>query len=221
MSYIELRLTLPELPETYQYDNIYKHIIKELKEIPIRYIVGREHHNKFGEEIKDHYHISIELDEPINIDTFRKTLNRKYGIKGNNMYCLRQHLDLKENEERWWRYPIKQNPAVASNGFTEVELDALHTAGQDEYNQRVKENLIAKEKLMNKNNFRNKLIKNLKELYNEVAQPNDKTIFRDIYKFYNKNHQTAPFKKLDDLVIDIKLQLEYLTIDEYYDLRHK
>jgi hypothetical protein len=41
MSYIELRLTLPELPEPSQYDRIYKVIIKELKEEPIRYIVGR------------------------------------------------------------------------------------------------------------------------------------------------------------------------------------
>ena len=220
MSYIELRLTLPELPEPSQYDRIYKVIIKELKEEPIRYIVGRENHNKFGEEIKDHYHISLELEEPINLDTFRKMLNRKYGIKGNNMYCLRQHLDLKENSERWWRYPVKQHPAVASNGFTPLELEVLHTAGQDEYNQRVKENLIAKEKLMNKNNFRNKLIKNLNELYNEVGQPTDKQIYIDIYKYYKNNHQTAPLKKLDDLVIDIKLELGYLTIEEYYTIRH-
>lgn len=219
MSYLELRLTIPELPSEFQYDAIYKHIIKELKEEPIRYIVGREQHNKCGELIKDHFHISMELEEPINLDSFRKKLNRSYGIKGNNMYCLRQHLDLKEDEQRWWRYPIKQHPAVASKGFTEVELDALHTAGLDEYNQRVKENKLAQEKMLMKNNFRNKLIKYLNNKYNGAHQP-DKTIFIDIYTFYKEAHTTCPFKKMPDLIIDMKLETGMITIDEYYDIKY-
>ncbi len=219
MSYLELRLTVPELPASIQYDAIYKHIIQELKEEPIRYIVGREQHNKCAELINDHFHISMELEEPINLDSFRKKLNRTYGIRGNNMYCLRQHLDLKENEERWWRYPIKQHPAVASKGFTSIELDALHTAGLDEYNQRVKENLMAKEKLLMKNNFRNKLIKYLNNKYNGAHQ-SDKTIFIDIYNFYKEAHTMCPFKKMSDLIIDMRLETRQITIDQYYDTKY-
>jgi hypothetical protein len=220
MVYYDLRVTIPNLPLDLQTSDIWKDLIRLVfDDLPIKYIVGKEHKGKKGEIVDEHYHIPMELEEPIKMDTLRKRINR-LGLKGNKMYCLRELEDLKEEPQRYWRYCLKQNLPVASKGFTELELDALHTVAHDEWNQRVIENKQAEEKMLNKNNFRNKLIKNLKELYNEVGQPTDKKLYIDIYKYYNKSHQTAPFKKMDDLVIDMKLELAYLTIEEYYDLRH-
>lgn len=219
MSYIELRLTIPNLPEKDQYDRIYKHIMKEVTpdDNILKYIVGKEKHDKTGKLVNEHFHIVMELKTSIKVDSVRKRLNR-LGIKGPHMYMLRQIEDLLEEPDRWWRYSIKQNPAVAYKGFSEIEIDALHTAANDEYLTRMKEHKAAEHKQHMKNNFRNKLIKHLQEKY-QGAHPTDKQIFLDTYKFYKDAHSTAPFTKMKDLLIDLKLELELLTPEEYYDSR--
>lgn len=73
---------------------------------------------------------------------------------------------------------------------------------------------------MDKNNFRNKLIKHLCKKHDEKNYKEDVEMFCDICEFYKSNSMTAPFRKLDDLVVDMKVELGIITYKEYYYLNH-
>jgi len=194
-----------------------------IKKIP-KFIWVKEIYNKFGEITKPHYHLNWELIETgikIKKDTIQKLLNRKYHLKGNKMYCLRVHDALDEDgHERWWRYTCKQNIPLKYDGFTEEQINNFHRLANDEYEQRKKENNLTRDKLLDKNNFRNKLIKHLCIKHNEKPYREDVRIFCDICEFYKKTHMTAPFRKLDDLVVDMKCEMGILTYEQYYYLNH-
>lgn len=194
-----------------------------IKEIP-RFIWVKEIYNKFGEVTKPHYHLNWELIETgitIKKDTIQKMLNRKYHLKGNKQYCLRvhQHLD-EDGHERWWRYVCKQKIPSVYKGFTEDQIQQFHCLANDEYEQAKKRNLKSRDKLMDKNNFRHKLIKHLEVLHKQNAYLEDVDIFCDICEFYKSNSMTAPFRKLDDLVVDMKCELNILTYRQYYYINH-
>ena len=74
--------------------------------------------------------------------------------------------------------------------------------------------------MIDKNNFRNKLIKHLCIKHNEKVYREDVEIFCDICEFYKKSGMTAPFRKLDDLVIDMKVEMGMLTYKQYYYINH-
>jgi len=196
----------------------------------MKYLVAREEYNKFGEKTHLHYHINMELDtenplvKPYRKDTIAKALNRQLGLKGNAMYCLRVH-ECPENIERWWRYCCKQSiPISSSPDFSQEKKEEMHLIAKAEYEQRVVENKATREKITAKNNFRQKLAKHLHEKLDKRLKHGiiieDKYLWLEIAKYYRDNHTTPPFQKLDDLVIDMKVELKYITLEEYYDLKH-
>lgn len=196
--------------------------LPEIREIP-RFIWVKEMYNKFGEVTKAHYHLNWELIETgikVKKDTIQKMLNRKYHLKGNKMYCLRVHDALDEDGDRWWRYVCKQKKPSVYRGFTDEQINNFHCLANDEYEQRKKENIKSRDKLLDKNNFRNKLIKHMCKIHEEKPYEEDVDIYCDICEFYKSNHATAPFRKLDDLVIDIKVEMKLITYREYYYLNH-
>lgn len=218
-----LILSLHETLEKINRENQEKIGLPVIKEIP-RFIWVKEIYNKFGEVTKPHYHLNWELIETgitIKKDTIQKMLNRKYHLKGNKQYCLRvhQHLD-EDGHERWWRYVCKQKVPLKYRGFTPEQIQQFHVLANDEYEQAKKKNLKSRDKLMDKNNFRNKLIKHLCKEHNEKPFQEDVTIFVRICEFYKSNSMTAPFRKLDDLVVDMKVELNLITYKEYYYLNH-
>lgn len=189
-----------------------------------KYIWVKEKYNKFGEITKTHYHLNWELMETgikIKKDTIQKALNRTFKLKGNKMYCLRVHDSLDEDgHHRWWRYVCKQNKPTAYRGFTPEDINNFHIMANDEYEQRKKENIKSRDKLLDKNNFRNKLIKHFKKTHEIANYTEDVEIFCEICRYYKEASMTAPFRKLDDLVIDIKCELQIITFQEYYYLNH-
>ena len=196
----------------------------------LKYLVVCEEHNKFGEKTHLHYHINMELFsdspyvKPYRKDSLAKALNRNLGLKGNAMYCLRVHTD-PDNIERWWRYCCKQHiPIDNSDHFSEDELVEMNKIAKAEYEQRVVENNQTRDKMINKNNFRQKLMKHLHEcLDSRLAKGimvSDKLLWIAIAEYYRKNHTTPPFMKMDDLVVDVKVELKYITLEEYYDIKH-
>jgi len=188
----------------------------------VKYIWVKEKFNKYGEITKTHYHLNWWLPDlgiKFSQDTFRKWLNDCMGLKGSAVYCMRCHTDIGDTD-RWWRYCCKQIRPLAFQGFTDIEIDEYHKLGNDEWEQRKIEKIAMREKLENKNNFRNKLIKHMLKQHKEKPYIMDRDIFCDICRYYKKQHQTCPFKKLDDLVVDIKCEIGMLTYEEYYDNTH-
>ena len=78
--------------------------------------------------------------------------------------------------------------------------------------------------MINKNNFRQKLMKHLHECLDSRLEKgimvSDKLLWIAIAEYYRKNHTTPPFMKMDDLVVDVKVELKYITLEEYYDIKH-
>lgn len=207
-----------------------QHFLDDIFRKKMRYLVAREEYNKFGEKTHLHYHINMELDtenplvKPYRKDTIAKALNRQLGLKGNAMYCLRVH-ESPENIDRWWRYCCKQSiPISSSPCFSAEEKEEMHLIAKAEYEQRVVENKATREKINNKNNFRQKLAKHLHLKLDGMKKKGhmveDKWLWIAIAKYYRDNHTTPPFQKLDDLVIDMKVELNYITLEDYYDLKH-
>ena len=240
--YIDLRYTPPadEKEHEKKVNNILNFFIElnndkqsyldDIFRIKIKYLVAREESNKFGEKTHLHYHINMELctenplTKPYRKDTIGKALNRQLGLKGNKMYCLRVH-ETTDNLERWWRYCCKQSiPISCSHHFSEAELKEMNIIAAAEYDQRVVENKATRDKINNKNNFRQKLAKHLHTKLDGMkkhgAMVSDKQLWLAIAEYYRANHTTPPFQKLDDLVIDMKVELEYITLENYYDLKH-
>lgn len=203
-----------------------------------KHICNVEFYNKFGEKTHMHYHMNFYLeDHPFNRrvkkDSLAKKLNREFGLKGNKMYCLRVHNDIPENVGRWWRYTLKQSNLtdVADenqdwvSGFSQSEIDAMHILAADEYEQRKVENCAARQKMADKNNFRYKLVKHFKKKASDRegcggARLDDKQLWCGIASYYMEHQMTPPFGKMDDVLIDLKVEIGYITIDEYYDLSH-
>jgi len=236
MVYIDLRYTPQENDES---ERIYLYIVNYLKNVQqerevgarddVKFIVAQEQFNKFGEKTHLHYHMNFYIphhpgNDEIKKDNLQKQLNRNLGLKGNKMYCLRVHHDMPQDVDRWWNYTCKQgiNGIVMSQGFRHVEIENMVMISTAEYEQRKKENCETRQKLMDKNNFRNKLIIHMKKSKSHPDRPRltDKEIWLEIARFYRKSHMTPPYNKLDDIVIDVKVELEYLSLDKYYDLTH-
>ena len=218
---------LDELNESHQTE-----LLPDLRK-PNKWLIARESKNKYGEETSLHYHINVELPssylaiKPYKKDNMAKTLNRRFGLKGNKMYCLRLHQCLDSNWERWWRYCCKQGlPYDSSAQWEKQELLEMTKIANAEYIQRTKENNETRDKLVAKNNFRQKLAKFLKTKFCNDLQVehnyriDDKYLWITIAKYYQDNHTTPPFQKMDDLVIDMKVEMKWITLEEYYDIKH-
>jgi len=243
MVYIDLRYT-PQPDQQLKPEVMVNRIIEFFKElnnqkqsflddifrIKIKYLVAREEYNKFGEKTHLHYHINMELTsendliKPYRKDTISKSLNRQLGLKGNKMYCLRVH-ESPDNIERWWRYCCKQSiPIGSSSHFSDEELEEMNKIATAEYEQRVVENKETRDKINNKNNFRQKLSKHLHQKLDNMKkhghEVSDKQLWLAIAEYYRANHTTPPFMKMDDLVVDMKVELNYITLEQYYDLKH-
>jgi len=236
MVYIDLRYTPQQNAD--HYEIIYLFIVNYLTNVQqerdvsirddVKYIIAREEFNKFGEKTHLHYHMNFYIphhsgNHEIKKDNIQKQLNRNFNLKGNKMYCLRVHHDIPTDVDRWWNYTCKQgiNGIIVSSGFRECEIANMVMISSAEYEQRKKENCETRQKLMDKNNFRNKLIIHMKKIKSQ-DRPHltDKEIWLEIAGFYRKSHMTPPYNKLDDIVVDVKVELEYLSLDKYYDLTH-
>lgn len=189
----------------------------------IRYIVGFEKTNKYGEVAKHHYHIAIEYtlttykNKSTEKDTIAKYFNRNYLLKTNAMYCLRVHETL-DDIDRYFRYVCKEE-IYESSGFSVKQLDEYTILSKDEKARSELFHCNAREANEAKSNFRNKMFISLKKLFTD-EKPSRKTIWIEICKFYQESYQSPPWKKIDDVVLDFQVYNSQLTLLQMYDERH-
>ena len=204
-------------------NKIQKELYPDLPVKPMKWIWVKERWNKYGELTKAHYHLNwwlVDTGKPFKQDSFRKWLNGVCQLKGIKVYCMRTHADIGDTD-RWWRYTCKQSVPLSYWGFTQYEISEFHKLANDEWEHRKQENIAKRQKLEDKNNFRNKVFKHCIELFKDKPQQPDIEIYVAICEFYHKSHQTAPLKKMDDVVVDVKVNaLKYLTFREHYLLTH-
>lgn len=228
MKYLDLRIT-PSLAGT-EYPSSMTPLtlaLGHLKRVtqPLRYIVAEEEFNDHGEKTHKHYHIALEYNEvdqekPLKKDTLQKWI-RTLNFKGNS-YCVRLHESI-DDIDRWFRYCCKEKD-IDSYNFTAEELEGYRILAKDEKARTVLYHKQSQEKQDAKNNFRNKMFKHFKELIDNNPngeKPSDKTIWCNFADFYREKHSTPPWKKLDDIVIDFKAHMQYISMEGAYEMFHK
>lgn len=186
------------------------------------YVMGEEKTNKFGEPTHWHYHINFYTDKEIKKDTVQKWIRNTYNLKGNAQYCVRVHIDL-EDRNRWWRYPMKEKLVIHSKDIDEclegATLKELKLLAKDEKKRQCEQNVKSRQNLLDKNAFRDNMFRYFKDEYKAVI-PSDKILWCKMSMYYIKHSKTPPFSKLDDVVIDFKVSIGHITIEEVYDIRH-
>lgn len=188
------------------------------------YVMGEEKTNKFGEATHLHYHINYYTEKDIKKDSVQKWIRNTYKLKGKEQYCVRVHIDL-EDRNRWWRYPMKENLIINSKNLNEYLHDGqtvklLQALAKDEKKRQVEQNLKTRQNLMDKNAFRDNMFRHFKDEYKDNL-PEDKTLWCKMSLYYIKHSKTPPFGKLDDTVIDFKVSIGAISIEDVYDMRHR
>jgi len=182
----------------------------------VKYMACEEKLDKFGNETHEHYHINVEVEDELNKEKIQKWLRRDFNCKGNKAYCLRVHVDL-QDEDRWWRYCCKEN-LVKSKGFEKDRLKELTMLAKDERERQVGLNCATRDKLVNKNQFRDKMFAWLKKEYPDLADK--RSLFIKIGTYYQENSKTPPFSKMMDVVLDYLVYAGHMTFGDYYDNKY-
>jgi len=192
----------------------------------VEYVAGVvEHLNKFGEETNVHWHINLVLDSHIadfRKDSFQAWFRRRnYLPKGNKCYSIAITAD-PDDENRWWRYLLKENSDTFVNNFPDDfkhEFDIQVAMAQDERKLQIERNVLARDRALLNDSFRLRCYNAINQ-YNEDVAPSDRTIFCDIMRYYMSNNKVPPFNTGMNMVIDFKCHMGYISIENYYDLRY-
>lgn len=180
-----------------------------------RYLVAHETTNKFGEPCSAHYHINIHGEVPIKKETLQKWFN-KNGAKGNKAYCIQIREDV-DDEGRWWRYCCKE-ALLLHHGFTDEDIAKMVEMAISERAHQITTNLKTRDRLVNKNQFRDKLFKHLKD--NHTTVRDEKKLIRLVGEYYQDQGKTPPFCKLEDIVLDYLIVVKSMSWDEFIERRY-
>lgn len=184
-----------------------------------------ESKNKFGEATHPHYHINIVAYlEDFNKQSFQAWFRRRPMLpKGNKCYAISLCGD-PEDEDRWWRYLLKDQPSTLQHMGCKEHLPAefrqdLETHWRmacDERKLQVQRNLAARDRALQNDSFRLRC-------YNAVHEHNpssDREIFASIIRYYMSNNKVPPFNTGMNMVYDYKCTFNLMSPEEYYDMRY-
>lgn len=180
-----------------------------------RYLVAYEHTNKFGEPCSPHYHINIHGDLSVKKETIQKWFNKK-GAKGNKAYCVQIREDV-DDEGRWWRYCCKE-ALLLHRGFSVEEIGRMVEMAVSERAHQVVTNCKTRDRLVNKNQFRDKLFKYLKDKH--PLEENRRDLLKLIGTYYQEQGKTPPFSKLSDIVLDYLVTEKYISWEDWIQGRY-
>jgi hypothetical protein len=180
-----------------------------------RYLVAHEATNKFGEPCSQHYHINIHGKVSVQKETLQKWFN-KHGAKGNKAYCIQVREDV-EDEGRWWRYCCKE-ALLLHSGFSDEDLGRMVEMAVSERAHQVKTNVKTRDRLVNKNQFRDKLFKHLKDNHPNIRD--EKKLIRLVGEYYQDQGKTPPFCKLEDVVLDYLIVVKSMSWEDFIERRY-
>lgn len=180
-----------------------------------RYLVAHEATNKFGEPCSQHYHINIHGEMSVQKETLQKWFN-KHGAKGNKAYCIQVREDV-EDEGRWWRYCCKE-ALLLHSGFSVEDLGKMVEMAVCERAHQVKTNVKTRDRLVNKNQFRDKLFQYLKAKHPHVSC--ECALIQLVGEYYQDQGKTPPFSKLGDVVLDYLIVVKSMSWREFIKRRY-
>jgi hypothetical protein len=135
---------------------------------------------------------------------------------GNKAYCIQIREDV-EDEGRWWRYCCKE-ALLLHRGFSDEDLGKMVEMAVSERAHQVATNVKTRDRLVNKNQFRDKLFKHLKD--NHAAVRDESKLIRLVGEYYQAQSKTPPFSKLQDVVLDYLIVVKSISWEDFIERRY-
>ncbi len=219
MSYLQLRFT-GSFYDDPSHNFTKRQIIKNIKDnyLVDKFIYVEEKNNKMGEETTPHIHFHGYTDKDVKKDSLQKFIRRlgeKYGytIKGNKCYAV-NILGDPDDEERWYRYCLKEEGAkVAFKGFEKEELKKMRILAQEERKLQIERNKKAHSAYLDKSTFKGKMF----DFFKKEGVASHRPFIIGMIKYYLEKGKVAPFSKFNDYWIDYQISTGLMTPEEYYD----
>ena len=205
MPYFQLRITFSELRNAERCRRAIKALIRnyQLRE----YSTGTEQLNKYGEPCDPHIHFNFIADiDRVNPKRCIQDWLRRYFIqldvelKGNKQWSL-QMVEEPKDFDRWFRYPLKEGPdyrLTKKEGWSEEDrssFDELCHLARIERKDAVAANVLRREKLRNKDQFKQKMYDFIKE--QDLQNPCKEAIWCWIFEYYRKIEKPINFTTIE------------------------
>lgn len=184
----------------------------------VKYIQCIEKLDSFGQPCKggDHIHIHMLCDpeHPHKKDSVQRDWRnwcktREIVIKGKEHYALCYDVS-PEDEDRWFRYPLKEQGATIKCSENMVEfVKQMMPIAIDERKRQIEDNVKAQERFLDKSSFKGKM-------YEEFDKQgiDQERIFAIKYIKYCREKQKIPsFSKIEDYWIDYQMATGRMTAE--------
>jgi len=188
----------------------------------IKGILGEEHRNRYGDEIKRHLHFHFEFSSGILFNFREKVIYRikkefKHG-RGRGWYSMIPNYDIRDMD-RFYRYPLKQyevryDPTYDIQVPEEFDVQTQRIVANDEW-ERTKEIMCAKR---DKNNSKDTTYERILALYHEsgVKLPTRKAAFVFVMDFFEKEGFPPDRLKIRSILDGLCLKTGLLSMDDFY-----
>lgn len=185
---------------------------------------GLEMLNKYGEPTLPHVHYNFYYEQHELIDPKRSLVSvcRKYAdkhefaLRGPQAWCLQLFPEPEdiEHENRWFRYPLKENMI---NHLTSLQLRELQPFARDERTRSVEANCIARDKARDKVQFKDKLFSYLKNKLIPKPPPNHNEIWVTICEYYKQEGKPINFTTISGYTVLYQLEIGTLSFQSAYE----
>lgn len=201
------------------------------------YSTGYEKLNKYGEPCDPHIHFNFigDIDRVNPKRCMSDWLKRHFAnldieLKGNKQWSL-QMVEEPKDFVRWFRYPLKEGPVdrmIAwedSEEIDQIGIENFINLAKAERSDSIHQNILRREKLRNKDQFKQKMYEYIEELrqQNEIATTScsKKLIWVWIFNYYRKIEKPINFEKVEGYCNLWLSDHDLLRPDDAYDLYHK
>ena len=183
---------------------------------------GVEELNKYGEPCDPHFHLNVYFDPPDLKDPLRSAkefLKRNaielgFRLKGNKVWSCTL-VEEPKDFERWIRYPLKEKPVRAfCKNVPDLEQKAIDA--KHERQTTVENNILKREKAIDKQSFKDKLFLHLENL----DLKNHQDIWIAILNYYSDQGKSVCFKTINGYTILYQLHLKLITPIQAYIMRN-
>lgn len=203
--------------------------IREKKEELGDYTLGFERQNKYGEPCRPHFHFHFYWSNPQCCDP-KRTITRWFQtraaaseipLRGPRKWCV-QLVDDPQDENRFYRYPFKFGLiSRCSTSFPNEWLDLQIPIAVDENRRRIEANCLHRDKVMDKQTFRDKLFIWLDKPPDGENPKTHASIWIAILLYYQQEGKPINFQTIDGYTTLYQLHIGTLTPIQAYSMRSK
>lgn len=222
MSYIQLRFTYSNFSDLHE--DVGTEIVKQFmydNDLHHKFLMCIEKYDKYGKETAPHIHANIYHQDDYKKNTLQKKFRElvktyDYNLSGNKDYSIRV-LAQPDDEERWWRYILKESGArLFCSKNMEDFADEYKKLAQDERKRTIELNNKYLQKYLDKSSFKGKMYQFLQK--SQVTTHKDFII--SAIKYYLEKQTTPAFTKLDDMFIEYQLLTGIMSVEDWYSQKY-